>query len=178
VAPQITNIHLTLPTPELGVLDMKISWSDISETRATGKAFAGAKVGEVEVKEGITYNERTVLGFINGEFASSNPVTGLTIRKQINSLEYIEIKIQGLMHKNLIYKGKSVDITAREAMADPDESGFIIPLHEPTLKRLGSVISTELARESFILVFNSYQVVKLNGIKKASSKYFLLSLLL
>ena len=173
VAPQITNIHLTLPTPELGVLDMKISWSDISETRATGKAFAGAKVGEVEVKEGIAYNERTVLGFINGEFASSNPVTGLTIRKQINSLEYIEIKIQGLMHKNLIYKGKSVDITAREAMADPDESGFIIPLHEPTLKRLGSVISTELARESFILVFNSYQVVKTKWYQKGIFKVLL-----
>lgn len=165
-APQITNIHLTLPTPELGVLDMKISWSDIQERRVTGVIYQGAKIGDVEVKESATFNQTTNLNYFSGEFGTTSTVSGIMIRKQINSLEYIEVECKGLQHKNLIYKGKSVDITAEEALNDPDDSGFVIPLHEPTMRKLGVVVATELARESYLLVFNSYQVVKTKWYQK------------
>lgn len=173
VAPQISNIHLTLPSPDLGVLDMKISWSDISESRHTGVIFQGAKVGDVEVKRGPAYRQTVTLGFMNGIAPSVSTVYGLILRKQISRLEYIEVICRGLLHKNLIYKGKSVDITSDQALADEDDSGFIVPLHEPTLKRMGIVATTELARESHLMVFNSYQVVKKKWYQTGFFKFIL-----
>lgn len=160
VAPRISNIHLKLPSPDLGVLDMKISWTDISEAQYTGVIFQGAKVGDVEIKKGISYGQTVSLGFMNGIAPSISTVNGLVLRKQISRLEYIEVICRGLLHKNLIYKGKSVDITSNEALDDDDDSGFIVPLHEPTLKKIGVVAATEVARESYLMVFNSYKVVK------------------
>lgn len=160
VAPLLTNIHLTIPSPDFGVLDMRISWSDIWEEQITGQLFFGAKTGDIQIGRTQTFRQTTQLDFLNGPGIFLSDVSGITIGKQISSQEYILVHCVGLQHKNLIYKGKSVDITAEEAMSDPDASGFVIPLHEPTLKRMGSVKATGVARESYVMVFNSYQVVK------------------
>ena len=160
VGPQITNVHLTLPSSDLGNLDMKITWSDISEERITGELFPGAKPGDVRVSEGPSFVQTTAFGFLNGLLNQTSTVSGLRIGKQISLLEYEVVTVRGLQHKNLIYQGKSVDTTAGDALADAEPSGFVIPLHEPTLKRLGAVRATQIARESYLIVFNSYQVVK------------------
>jgi hypothetical protein len=174
----LTNIHWTLPTTDLGVLDMRMSWIDIQETQRTGVIQQGAKVGDVILSRGNYLNFSTSFSFSLNGLNVVDTVNSIIIRKQITRLEYIEIVARGLVHKNLIYKGKSVDITASEALADPDESGFVIPLHEPTLKRLGTVMSTELARESFLIVFNSYQVVKTKWYQKGIFKFILAIILI
>ena len=160
VAPLSTNIHLTIPSPDFGVLDMRISWSDIYEEQKTGQLFFGAKKGDMKISPSDTFVQTTQLDFLTRRSVTTSRVTGVTIGRQISSQEYVLIHCKGLQHKNLIYKGKSVDITAEEALADADASGFVIPLHEPTLKRLGAVRATEIARESYLMVFNSYKVVK------------------
>lgn len=159
-APRVSNVHLTLPSTELGVVDMKITWSDISEETLTGVYDNDVQVGDVRIRKSETYSLTTNLPFTNGERENTSNVTGVIIEKQISGLEFVRITCQGLQHKNLIYDGKSVDITGEEAIADTDTSGFIIPLHEPTLKNCGAVVASEISRESHLLVFNSYQVVK------------------
>lgn len=172
-APRITNIHLTLPTAELGVLDMRISWSDISEETKPGVMYHGARVGDIQIGRSTTFGQRVELPFMFGDFYSMSNVSGIVIRKQISLNEYVEVTCRGLLHKNLIYKGKSVDITAEEALSDPDDSGFVIPLHEPTLRRLGGVRATEIAKESYVIIFNSYKVVKKKWYQSGIFKFIL-----
>lgn len=159
-APLVSDIHLTLPSNQFGVLDMKITWSEITETRKTGLIHNGAKKNDVTLELGNVYKHTVSLPTIGKVEDKENSVSGIIIKKQVTDLEYVEIVVDGLLHKNLIYEGKSVDISAADAMEDDEESGFIIPLHEPTLKAMGSVRASDVARESYLLVFNSYQVVK------------------
>ena len=60
----------------------------------------------------------------------------------------------------MIYGGKSVDITAKEALDDADESGFIIPLHDVIYKSMSLVDSTQISTACCFIVFNCYTVVK------------------
>lgn len=160
VAPLSTNIHLTIPSPDFGVLDMRISWVDIYEETLTGQLFFGAKTGDTIIKKETAFHQTTQLDFLDGPNMLRSVVSGVVIGKQISPVEYTLVHCRGLQHKNLIYQGKSVDITAEEALSDEDASGFVIPLHEPTLRRLGSIKATGIARESYVIVFNSYKVVK------------------
>ena len=159
-APRLEEVHLTLPSSAFGVLDMKITWGNIAEQTHTGVAKYGAKVGDVFILHGYQINNQIEMPFFEGFNIYVNYASGIAIRKQISPNQYSEILIDGLLHKNLIYKNKEVVISGQEALQDSDDSGFIIPLHEPTLKRLGAVKATDVAKESFLMVFNSYQVVK------------------
>ena len=70
------------------------------------------------------------------------------------------IRIIGMTHENKVYQDKSVLITAKEALEDTDESGFIIPIHYNTLKEMSLIDSTQVMTQSSLLVFNCYKVVK------------------
>jgi hypothetical protein len=159
-APRIQEVHLTLPNGVYGVLDMKISWTNIQEETINGLIDPDAKVGDVTITSGTRIDNEIVFDFEAGSEPRVNSAAGILIKKQISRTQYSQVKVDGLMHKNLIYSGKSVDITAAEALADSDDSGFIIPMHEPTLKSLGGIKATDVAREGYLMVFNSYQVVK------------------
>lgn len=159
-APQLTQLRIQPPSTAFGKLDITINWNDITETRHTGLMNYGAKVGDVDIKKKGLWEQSVEFSFESGVQTRSGGNPSIIISKQISTTEYIELEITGLSHKNNIYSGKAVDITAWEALDDPDPSGFIIPLHEPTLKRVGAVIATDVAREGYYIVFNSYQVVK------------------
>ena len=53
-----------------------------------------------------------------------------------------------------------MDISAKEALEDVEESGFIIPLHEGVYRAMGLKDSTQMATACSFMVFNCYQVVK------------------
>lgn len=171
---QVNTLRLTLPGSSfLGNFDMSITWGDISETRHTGVIEQNAKPGDTILTTGGQYQRRVDQELLNAIRVSTSTVDEIIIKKQISKTEYIELVIKGLEHKNLIYQGKSVDITGAEALLDNEPSGFVIPLHEPTLRAMGIVRATEIARESFILVFNSYQVVKQKWYQTGLFKFIL-----
>lgn len=82
------------------------------------------------------------------------------IYHQVSSTGWEAIDLIGLVHKNHVYKGKWVEIKASAAFADPEESGFIIPLHEDTYREMSLVDGTQLATACCYLVFNCYKEVK------------------
>lgn len=175
-APQLSSISIALPNNEFGNLDMKITWADIKENRVTGVATPGAKIGEVSLSLGDGYREEIERsgGGLLGALRLEQTIRKVVLRKQINRLEYIELVVTGMQHTNLIYKGKSVDIRADEALEDPDDSGFIIPLHEPTMRDLGLVNATEVSQDCFYIVFNSYKVVKKKWYQRTIFKVFVI----
>ena len=53
-----------------------------------------------------------------------------------------------------------VQITAKDALDDADESGFIVPLHYDTWREMSLVDSTQMATACCYAVFNCYEVRK------------------
>lgn len=169
----VNEIHLTLPTGELGVLDMKITWSDVTEETVTGRMKQDSKRGDVEVFLGDSYTATVDVPIFGGKkIPMQTKVQAVSAAYQIKDSEYVLVSAKGLHHTNLIYGGKSVDITGEEALEDDEDSGFIFPLHEPTLRRMGLYAATEVARQSQLIVFNSYKVVKKKWYQKGIFKVF------
>ena len=73
---------------------------------------------------------------------------------------YRRLTITGLKHTNFVYRGKTVEISAWDALDDLEESGFIIPLQEETLFGLPLPVTTQLTTASTYMMFNSYKIVK------------------
>lgn len=84
----------------------------------------------------------------------------ITIYQQVTDDTWRSITVGGLVHTNRVYDGKSVVITSSEALADDEESGFIIPIHEDIFASMEIVDSTQMAQAACYLMFNCYQQVK------------------
>ena len=168
-----------LPYPKVPISKVKISssgshvnyrievlWSNIVETVGTGLIIPTAKAGDVwiTVATGLSrtqYARMTDYATKKVDLVSwihSDQHT--TINWQETDNTWRKLVITGLVHRNFIYGVDSVFITAAEALADLDESGFIIPLNEDLYKAMGMKDKTQMATASCFLVFNSYQIVK------------------
>jgi hypothetical protein len=185
--PPITQVQpVVLPsTNELRVhsnalseFDYRIRWRYVNETQhvGNGKAYDGNQtrglmpVGShwVTVGPSTSYTTRELQRYNNtiDRFDNTQMVTvthndsRVYIFKQHSAYAYSRIEVVGLQHRNFIYQGHKVDILAADALADPDPSGFLIPLHYPTLKSIGLLKGTDLSSTSSYLVFNSYLVTK------------------
>lgn len=168
--------HVTYDVPNFSKLDIKsvsssisipydtsIEWLSIAETVSTGVGKVGAKVNELwwEVQPDITdpsEGEGEIAQFFGSARTSSVNHVRLYWQKTANT--YVYLDVYGMSHINRVYNGKAVIITAKEGIEDSDESGFIIPMHYPTIKKIPLVWLNELGIQNRVLVFNSYQVVK------------------
>lgn len=145
--------------------DITISWNTIEETVGTGLLKPDAKRDELWFTIGATQEyEEVIWGEEGGVW---QPIPGnnisnddITLNWQVTSTTWRRLRIVGLKHRNLIYGGKSVDITAKEALEDVEESGFIIPLHEGVFRSMGLKDGTQMTTACSFMVFNCYQVVK------------------
>lgn len=145
--------------------DMTISWSSMQETAGTGLLKPDAKRDELWFTIGETQEyEEIIWGEEDGTW---KPMPGnnivnddIYLNWQVTPNNWRRLHIVGLKHRNLIYGGKSVDISAKEALEDGEESGFIIPLHEGVYRSMGLVDGTQMATACSFMVFNCYQVVK------------------
>lgn len=172
-APSVTNsgtfprnsIRIAATNQLPGQLDIEISWSGVEITEGTGEGKTGAKVGDVWWgSEQSSTTSSHLLGSIIETVVRETG--GDSIYKQVEADKWVRYSFRGLVHKNHVYGGKSVEITASEALDDAEESGFFIPLHYETLKAMSLVDSTQLALVSTQLVMNSYLVKKTNFLKK------------
>lgn len=145
--------------------DMTISWNLLQETVGTGLLKPDAKRDELWFTIGATteFNE-TGWGQQNNTWQTvttgSRVVDEITLNWQVTPTTWRKLRIVGLEHRNLIYKGKAVEISAKEALEDNDESGFIIPLHEGIYRSMGLVDGTQMVTACSFMVFNCYKVVK------------------
>lgn len=159
-----------MPTSEIKIRSDKndvmnynitISWNSIIETEHNGLGRPGAKKGDLWFSRGVNelFDE---LGFVGGIWGilDNISVNDINLYWQDENNSYRVMNIRGLMHRNEIYKGKAVEIDAADALADTDESGFIVPLHEGIYRAMPLVKSTQMATACSFIVFNCYQVVK------------------
>lgn len=141
--------------------DIRIRWSSIIETEHVGLGKPDAKVGDVwfQVNADNGFNEQGYVGGVWGTMVS-RVVNNIDLYWQDENNSYRKLNIRGLVHRNEIYNGKSVEIDAKEALEDIEESGFLIPLHEGVYRSMPLSKATQMATACSYIVFNSYQVVK------------------
>jgi hypothetical protein len=164
-APKTTTLRFKTDHALLQDFDNRISFSFIDETDYTGLGKIGAVRGDFWLVQDpdltwTTYSGVDSLVAGSERRAVSNKMSVFSVFWQNEENEYKRIRVYGAVHQNFIYGGKYVNIPASEALSDLDESGFIIPLHYPSLKEAGLVSSTQLATCNTFIVFNSYQVFK------------------
>lgn len=145
--------------------DMTVEWNYIFETSHTGSAWEGAKKGELKTRMGetITLSRKSYRTNTQGdlvEYTSSKTMPAFEMLWQTGNSTYKKLTVYGLRHRNMVYKDKSVDSTAKEALDDADESGFLIPLHSRIYRSMSLVRSTQLSTACTYLVLNSYKKVK------------------
>lgn len=146
--------------------DMTVSWNYISETTHSGSAWAGAKVNQLRTRYAgnIEFTRKNIRkNSATGELAvdtTTYVMQEYEMLWQDTNSSYRKLRVLGLGHNNRVYKNKSVFIDVAEAMNDPEESGFIIPLHTNIYRSMSLTHSTQLATACSYLVMNSYKKVK------------------
>lgn len=141
--------------------DMTVSWTGMVEVSGVpGLGRPGAKVGDLWFVQNNEQAFQEILVSM-GNLDSRVIVGGLlTLYWQDKHDSYRAISVRDLWHKNIIYKGKGVYIHAAQALADPEESGFIIPLHEGVMRSMSLKDSTQMSTACTYMVLNYYQVTK------------------
>lgn len=142
--------------------DVNISWSGSVENIYPGLMHPGAKKGDIEIVNGDLQEDEVVLNthrsLIQHIAVNWRDVTEL--RWQDTATSYRVLKILGLNYRNVVYQGKSVNITGREALDDEEESGFIVPLHVNMFRSMPLTQSTQMSQACGYMVLNCWHVTK------------------
>lgn len=160
--PEMPERSLRVFSEDKGAInfDIGMSWTSISETTEIGVAAPGAKKGDVFlVSEDEPLYPEGYYTF-NTFFSRIFERDTLLIKWQDEVNQWRQLRIVNLVHTNNVYRGNVVSITAKAALTDEDESGFIVPLHEGVYKAMGVVDGTQMSVASSYIIFNSYKVVK------------------
>ena len=142
--------------------NITINWNTQYETTGTGLIKPDAKAGDVWIElepiiELPKLETDTDASTGMRSWRTRNVETDkLVINWQETNNRWKKMHIFGLRHENRIYAGKSVITTARSALSDSDETGFIIPLHDAIFKRTNLVDATQMATANAFIVFNCY----------------------
>lgn len=152
--------------PVLG-FDYTISWAGIKHEWFTGLSKAGAKKGDGHFEVGPVITREQLIPYEHWEGArilipgETIKITTTYLYFQDEKDSYQKLTIFNLKHRNVVYEGHSVTITATEALASATESPFIVPLHEQIFaKEMSLTRSTQMCTACTFLVFNSYVVTK------------------
>lgn len=173
-APNTNQLYLYNSAARADNYDIKIQWQYIDKTVHVGQVFPGAKKGDHTSTMGPK-NQYSIIQ-IPGPFNFVDTIVDasvLTLRKQIAPNAYEQLQISGLVFNNYVYKGKSVDIVAKDAFDNEDEEGFLVPLNMDIVKQLQGIRRVELCYESAYMVFNCYKVVKKKWYQRGAFKVLL-----
>lgn len=161
-----------LPYPDLpsyrvqvsstGNLNYNLStiWAGLEESVGIGSLKPDAKAGDVWFEYGGSEEFTEKIRTESQIFESTFSVENVLLKYQETGSTWRVLSFYGLRSQNMIYGGKSVDISAWEGISDIEESGFLIPLHEESFKSTALVQSTQMSTACVFMVFNCYQVVK------------------
>lgn len=146
---------------------IRIEWVGMKLSPGYGASKPNVKEGEIwfDILPDLEYQVETTIAETQQDYPGQTFITyeylnQIRVYHQINYYYWEQIDIIGMVHKNFVYQGKPVEITARKAIENVEESGFIIPLQEDIYKSYGLIPRTQMATSCAYLVLNSYQIVK------------------
>lgn len=166
--PALPSYSLQVTSQDRPVMnyDMLIQWSGIKEETGFGLKIPTAKRGdlwfEISTTDSYAVDMYSLPKSSDDGVISVTPVTveHIFLHWQETNNSWRSLKISGLKHRNMIYNGVSVNITAAQALNDTDESGFIIPLHAEIYSSMPLIDGTQMSTACCFIVFNCYTEVK------------------
>lgn len=181
-----TTIRVKSEGTEETNFDIRLHWNYIISHTGSGLGKAGAKKGDLwfEVMADSVWDQYVVNSSGGGGDNDSGSNISL-IKTQSYSMTKVRLfwqvadnihqylDIHGLSHENMVYNGKSVVITSKEALQDEDESGFVVPLHYQTMKEMSLAASNQMSTACVWMIFNCYQIVKTKWYQKGIFKILL-----
>lgn len=155
----VVNVHSNDPNLAYHI---EVSWTAIKEEFGSGLGWAGAVKGDIHLASGAVgvAPGAVFAGSIIGNVLPDPAAPDVTLTKQIDATHWSRITIRGLVHRNFVYSQHYVETTGADALADTEESPFIVPLHYPTLQTMSLADTTQMATACLFLVLNSYKIVK------------------
>jgi hypothetical protein len=159
--PPVNEIRVKSDSSFDSQYDIRIEWAFISNGTGTGQGQPGAKANDCWIQY-MGEDEFVKVIYLNSSAPADHDYTYEKIRiywqRSANTFTWLEIV--GAKHRNYVYGGKDVSISAKEALEDSDESGFIIPLHYQTYWETSVIDRSQMATACVFIVFNSYEVKK------------------
>ncbi|AZO48045.1 hypothetical protein [Mesorhizobium sp. M4B.F.Ca.ET.058.02.1.1] len=145
--------------------DIRINWKYVKDFSGVGLAKPDAKSGEIWLEHTGTddiYRTAVINGRDGPRTASylAESIHHMKIYWQRTAGSYTYLEVVGAVFKNYVYQTHFVEIDTKKALADPDESGFIIPLHYETWRQTPLASSSQMATACCFAVFNCYEVYK------------------
>lgn len=140
--------------------DVRLNWAFINAGSGTGLAKPGAKKDELWF-EYIGSDEVTQLAFQTySQIDRTTAYDKVRLYWQVDENSYTYLEIIGAVYRNYVYGTHAVEIGTKEALEDPEDSGFIVPIHYETWEEMGLIESTQMSTASIFIVFNSYVIRK------------------
>lgn len=163
-----------LVRPNLSILEQRavdtdipyrtmIRWGAIGERLVTGLGRAGARKGDLWWQYvGTTFIPGVPVEMTSGMYAGENalPLEHVRLFWQDTERSHRVLDIHGMKHFNAVYGVRSVGTTLKEAIESSEETGFILPLHAPTVNKLRITEANQLGLINRCIVFNCYEVVR------------------
>lgn len=151
--PKTTTLRLLTDDSLTQSYDIRLSWSNIQEEIITGEHETSVAVGDTRLEKGTSISW-------GGYLFGSNTLHTIHVYRQLTATTYSKITAYGLLHRNYIYGGKNVLTNTSTALDDDEDSSFLVPMHQPTIKSMSLVDTTQIATENTYLVINSYTITK------------------
>ena len=171
VLPQMPGNEIRIVADQAGVAthyDMRLSWLFISNATGTGKGKPGAKRGElwfeIRTPDSLLSTMYGGTGLENITSGASVNTVRLYFQEGNNTYRYLDIV--GMEHINFVYGNKFVKIAASVALADTDESGFVVPIHYDIWREISLVQGTQMATASIFIIFNCFKIKKAKWYQK------------
>lgn len=164
--------ELKIQPAEIPNYDIVMRWVAIGETVHAGncRRYDGdqtrelAEKGEYWFHVGTPYTYK-ILGPPRSEaeirFVENKTLSRIFLFNQYEKHRYSKLEILGLEHRNRVYGYSSVYTSGADALANTEESEFLIPLHYPVFKEINGMRRQNLASTVSYLVLNSYEIVKI-----------------
>lgn len=180
---------IRLNEAELG-FDLRLVWVHAEIDQFTGQfdidpataGFQPAKKDDIVFRNGadFTWQRRESYNTRDGEEERlvTSTIPSMQIYWQTSDNTYRVMTIWGLVHYNYVYGGKAVVITSKEALEDNEESGFLVPLHYPTMLEMGIVDYTQMSTANSFILFNSYTITKQRWYQRGIFKILLVILII
>lgn len=181
--PSVTELQIT--SPGVPDFDFRLRWFSIGESQhnGNGKTFDGDKSRGKMKKGDYWFHVAPDIKSFDSVARWTHPeaeynyntrsYSRVFLFHQHSRFRYSRLEIIGMEHKNYVFGGHSVTTTLREALEDEDESGFLIPLHYPTVKDMGLLNSTQLSTTSSYLVLNMYDQYKVKWYQRGIFRFVL-----
>lgn len=141
-----TTANSSLGSFEEYGLDVKIYYSYIRSELIVGSI---GSVGHATKEWELGANQDPLFGVTYYDDST------LTLKLQITDTVYKRVTVKGLVHRNVIYDGKTVATRLTDVINNEDEHNFIIPIHYNLSKKLDSMLRSQLYQDSLVLILNS-----------------------